>query len=120
MASMMLMVVAAGAVGSAAFATPSAGAPSPMQSEQSQVCQTVVTAEPGAKPYKLCMTRADWTAKKIADGKNANRIVCRYEEVPGSRFRSAKVCQAASEWATQLLLQRQELEQIQMQSRNGP
>jgi hypothetical protein len=119
MARTMMVIAAAGAVGSAAFATTAGELASPMQQEQPQVCKTVVNAELGAKPYKLCMTRAEWDAKKIADAKDANRIICRYEEVPGTRFRSRKVCQPASEWDNQRLLQRQELERVQMQTPRG-
>ena len=116
MARTMMVIVAAGAAGSAAFATTAAEVASPKQLAQPQVCETVVSAEPGAKPYKLCMTRAEWDAKKIADAKDANRIVCRYEEVPGSRFRSKKICMAASAWEDQRLRDRQEVERIQRRS----
>ena len=119
MARMMMMIAAAGAAGSAAFASTAGEVSSPTQQEQSQVCKTVVSAEPGAKPHKLCMTRAEWDAKKVADAKDANRIVCRYEEVPGTRFRSRKVCQPASEWDNQRQLQRQELERVQMQTQQS-
>jgi hypothetical protein len=114
MAWMMVVIAAAGAVGSTALASMAGEVSSPAQKEQSQVCKTVVSAEPGAKPQQLCMTRAEWDAKKIADAKDPNRIVCRYEEVPGSRFRSQKICQPASEWANQRQLQRQEIERVQM------
>ena len=113
MASTMLVILAAGVVGTAAFATTVGQDPSPNPQEQPQVCKTVVSAEPGAKPYKLCMSRAEWDAKKIADAKDANRIVCRYEEVPGSRFRSKKICQPASAWDEQRLRDRQAVDQIQ-------
>lgn len=109
----MMVIVAAGAIGSAAFATTAGEVASPKQQEQPQVCKTVVSAELGTKPYKLCMTRAEWDAKKIADAKDVNRIVCRYEEVPGTRFRSAKVCMALSEWQDRWMRDRQEVERIQ-------
>jgi hypothetical protein len=115
---MMMVIVAAGAVGSAAFATTAGEVSSPKQQEQPGVCKTVVSAEPGAKPYQLCMTQAEWEAKKIADAKDANRIVCHYEEVPGQRFRSTKVCMPASEWDVQRMRERQEVERVQMQTRN--
>lgn len=115
---MMVAIVAAGAVGSASFATTAGEVSSPKQEEQPQVCKTVVGAEPGAKPYKLCMTRAEWEAKKLADAKDANRIVCHYLEEPGARFRSTKVCMAASEWDNQRQRERQAVERLQMQTRN--
>lgn len=115
MASTIMVTLAAAAVGSAGFAT-NAGAAFTNQGEQSKVCKTVVGAERGAKPYELCMTSAQWKAKKVADSKDANRIVCRYQEQLGSRFRSYKVCMPAAEWDNQRLRERQAIDQIQMRS----
>lgn len=109
----MMVIVAAGAIGSAAFAATAGEVASPAQPGPPQVCKTVVSAELGAKPYKLCMTRAEWDAKKLADAKDPNRIVCHYEEVPGTRFRSAKLCMAQSEWHERRMRDRQEVERIQ-------
>lgn len=78
-----------------------------------KVCQYVVSADPGAKPYELCLTREEWTAKKLADSKDANRQVCHYEETPGTRLRSRKVCMTATEWAEQRRLEREAVEKIQ-------
>ena len=116
MASMMVAVLAAGALGGAGVAAVSGGMSSPDQHEQPKVCKTVVGAELGAKPYQMCMTRAEWKAKKVADAKDANRTVCRYQENPSSRLRSYKVCRPASEWESQRLRDRQAVEQIQMRS----
>ena len=111
-----MVILAAGALASAAFTATAGKASPPNQPDQPQVCKTVVSAELGAKPYKLCMTRAQWKAKKVADAKNANRTVCHYQENPGSRLRSYKVCRPASEWESQRLRDRQAVEQIQMRS----
>ncbi|WP_324806568.1 hypothetical protein SH584_09375 [Sphingomonas sp. LY29] len=62
------------------------------------------------------MTKAEWDAKKALDAKNANRIVCHYQDRPGTRFRSAKVCMSAAEWTNERLRNRQAVEQIQMRS----
>lgn len=78
-----------------------------------KVCQYVVSAEPGTKPYQLCLTRDEWTAKKLADSKDANRQVCHYEETPGTRLRSRKICMTATEWAEQRRLEREAVEKIQ-------
>ena len=59
------------------------------------------------------MTKAEWEAKKVADLKDANRIVCRYEQQPGTRFRSAKICMPASQWAEQRRLEREAIDHIQ-------
>jgi hypothetical protein len=87
-----------------------AGANSPAPRK---VCQYVVKAEPGATPEKMCLTKAEWDGKALADAKDANRLVCHYEQVPGTRFRSAKVCMPASQWAEQRRLEREAIEQIQ-------
>lgn len=78
-----------------------------------KICKHVVSAERGAKPYQMCMTKAEWAAKAAADAKDANRIVCRYEEVPGTRFRGRKICMSAAEWANQRFEERQAIERIQ-------
>ena len=84
--------------------------------DQRQVCKTVVSAEIGSKPFKLCLTAAEWKARKLAESKNVNRMVCRYQEQPGTRFRSYKICLPQSEWDNQRLRERQAIEQIQMRS----
>jgi len=116
MARTFLALIAVGAAGSAAFAAASGEVASANQAAPQQICKKVVAATLGAKPYELCMTRAEWDAKKIADAKDANRIVCRYQEQIGTRFRSAKVCMPASDWENLRLADRQAVEHIQRQS----
>lgn len=77
------------------------------------VCQYVVTAQVGAKPTKLCLTKAEWEAKKMADARDATRIVCKYDRLPGTRFRSAKVCLPATQWDENRRLEREAVESIQ-------
>jgi hypothetical protein len=77
------------------------------------VCKKVVSAEPGAKPVPMCLTKAQWTAKKLADAKDPNRIVCRYEQNSRSKFDSFKICMSAVEWENQRLIERQAVERIQ-------
>ena len=65
------------------------------QSEPSQAadpirCEYVVTADPGAKPTRMCLPQSQWAAKKKQDAADATRIVCHYEEEPGTRFRLGK------------------------------
>src|SRR5690349_2980263 len=67
----------------------------PADASVPKVCKYVVSADPGAKPYQLCLTKDEWTAKKLADAKDANRMVCHYEETPGTRLRSRKICMSA-------------------------
>ncbi|HKX92955.1 MAG TPA: hypothetical protein VJM15_11105 [Sphingomicrobium sp.] len=116
MARLMVIALAvmASGVALAASANPSTTASAP--SDQRQICKMVVSAEPGAKPHELCMTKSEWDAKKIADAKDPNRLICRYEEESGTRFRSTKVCMTAAEWENERLRQRQEVERIQMQT----
>lgn len=80
---------------------------------EKKICKYVVASNRGAKPYELCMTKAEWAAKSKADAKDANRTVCRYQEIPGDRFRSRKLCMSAAEWENQRQLERQAVERIQ-------
>ena len=110
----ILAAVTAGSAASAALASQKAAAsPAP---DESKICKMVVDNKPRSKPYQLCMTKAEWEAKKIADAKDATRIECRYAEMPGTRFRSAKVCMTAAEWWNQRQADRQAVERIQMQT----
>ncbi len=77
------------------------------------VCKNVVAAQRGSKPFQMCLTKSAWAEREAKDSQNANRIVCRYEEVPGDRFRSKKICQSASAWAERRRLDREEVEKIQ-------
>jgi hypothetical protein len=117
MGRLMTIAIAIMATGATlgASANPSTTA-SPAAPDQPKLCKMVVGPEPGAKPHEMCMTKAEWEAKKIADAKDPNRMVCRYEEESGTRFRSTKVCMTAAEWDNERLRQRQEVERIQMQT----
>ena len=94
----------------AVAAAPTGAAPAP---DPARICKMVVSAERGAKPYELCMSKAEWDAKKIADAKDATRMVCRYQEDIKTRFRSFKVCMTAAEWENNRLAERQAIERIQ-------
>ncbi|MBA3510995.1 hypothetical protein [Sphingomonas sp.] len=78
-----------------------------------KICKHVVSSEPEAKPYPLCLAKSEWEAKEKADSRNANRTVCRYVEHSGSIFKSYKVCMSAAEWENQRQLDRQQIERIQ-------
>ena len=103
-----LMFVAAAAV-RAENAPPVEGTASPSP----QTCKYVVSVDEGAKPYRLCMSKAEWAAKKLADAKNPNRKVCRYDQASGTRFRSHKICMTAAEWENQRQLERQAIDNLQ-------
>ena len=86
------------------------------QLDPTKTCKMVVSDKPNTKPFEMCMTKAEWEAKAIADAKDANRIVCHYEEEPGTRLRSRKIWGTASQWAAQQRGDREVTERIQMQT----
>lgn len=77
------------------------------------VCKFVVAPTPGAKPQEMCLTPQQWDIKKKADAKDSTRIVCRYEQASGTRFKTHKICMSAAEWENQRQLQRQGIDAIQ-------
>lgn len=80
-------------------------------------CKYVVAAGPSRenKPYRMCMSKSDWALKDANDAKDANRIVCKYQEDPASpKLRGYKICQPASEWAEQERMEREHILRIQM------
>ena len=107
--------IGSGALGFAALADPGPASPGPAN-EPPRICKKVVDNKPGSTPYELCMTKAEWDAKKIADAKDPNRMICHYEEKSGTRFRSAKVCMTAQQWWDARQADRQAVEQIQAQT----
>src|ERR1700752_4739390 len=96
--SLLLLTSAAGVALAAAPATNSSPASQAPTTDGSKICKMVVAADPGAKPYEMCMSKAEWDARKIADAKDVNRMVCKYNEDPKTRFRSFKICMTAAEW----------------------
>lgn len=116
----LLAVTALGVAACAAPQTPSTAAAAAPQvssiaaaSDPGEVCKFVVSAQPGAKPFQMCLTRSEWAQRDAQAMKNANRIECRYQDVPGNRFRSKKICQPASAWAEHQRLEREALEAVQ-------
>ena len=82
-------------------------------------CRFVVASDPGAVPYKLCMTRAEWTAKMKSDSKDANRLVCHYEDAMGNRFKAYKLCMPASQWDRRRMNDREAVDRIQQAAHQG-
>ena len=114
-----IVAAAGGGVVTASLASPGATPQPPAlqaPAEVEKVCKMVVSAKRGARPYEMCLTKAEWDAKKIADARDATLMVCRYVEYSGTRFRSAKVCMTAAEWENQRLADRQAIERAQMGS----
>lgn len=113
--SRLMTAAVTAAIAAAAVQTPAAQAtPATGGTADEAVCKYVVSDERGSKPFRMCLTQSQWAAKEAKDAENANRIVCRYEDVPGSKFKSRKICQPASEWAEQRRLHREQVEDIQM------
>jgi hypothetical protein len=110
-ATVVLALVLAAATGQ-----PSRAAQGDTQQSADPVkCEYVVSADAGSKPQRLCMTQSQWAAKKKQDAADPNRIVCHYEEEPGTRFASRKICMSAAEWADRRLQDRQDVERIQLE-----
>ena len=112
----MILLASLSCAGVAVGHSSAGPAPAAVDDANSQlVCKMVVTAERGSKPFKMCMTKAEWAAKAIADAKDPNRLICQYEEVPGTRVRNRKVCLTAAVWEQRRLDDRQAIEKIQSQ-----
>jgi hypothetical protein len=91
-------------------------APSP-QAYSKPVCKYVLAADPRAQPYELCQSSAQWTALEASYAKDANRMVCHYEDTPGTRVAAHKVCGPRSAWEARRQESREMTEKIQMQTR---
>jgi hypothetical protein len=115
-AASLLLIVSSAAAQSQA---PQSQTPPAKSSQRPNDCRFVVASEPSATPYKLCMTRADWTAKLNSDSKDANRLVCHYEDAMGNRFKAYKLCMSAAQWDRRRMDDRQALERIQQASHQG-
>ena len=118
----IMILAAIGSVSTACAAAPqtsSAAAAAPRASSAvaaanpQAVCKYVVSAQPGARPFQMCLTKSEWAARDAKASRDANRMECRYEDVPGSRFHSKKICQPASAWAEHKRLEREAIEAIQ-------
>ena len=77
------------------------------------ICKLVLAPEPGANPYQLCQTRAQWDALEASYAKDANRMVCHYEEIPGTKIGAHKVCGPQSAWEARAFQSREAVERIQ-------
>jgi hypothetical protein len=108
-----LAAVAAAAAGTFAWSqTGSAATSSP--DDGKPVCKFVLAADPGALPYKLCQSKAQWAALEAQYAKDANRMVCHYEDLPGTKLGAHKICGPLSSWEARQALAREETEKIQM------
>lgn len=114
-AALLLIPGVAAAQSPAAAAQADPAKPAPKRND----CRFVVASDPGATPYKLCLTRAEWTAKLKNDSKDANRLVCHYENAMGNRFKAYKLCMPASQWDRRRMNDREAVDRIQQASHQG-
>ena len=123
---MIKLILSTAAILSASMASAAEAGQAPEAAVQSAtaddtVCKYVVAAGRARdnKPYQLCQSKEAWAAKAAADAKNANRMICRYEEVTASRLRVGKQCQTADKWAQDELEARQHVQEIQARTCQG-
>ena len=89
---------------------PAAGADEPT------ICRFVLTDTQGSRPFKLCLTKAQW---KIADSRNSkdpNQLECHIQEDITTKLRSFKICRPASEWRQETQDARDFIDQVQRSS----
>jgi hypothetical protein len=109
------------AIGTAGFAeqvsaVPPAAGPETQQTasaEAKKLCKFVVAADPGSKPYQLCLSPAGWVARDKLASQDATHNECHYVQQSGDRFRSTKVCMSATEWENQRQADRAEVDKLQ-------
>ena len=97
----------------ATAALPGQSASTPSAGDSRPICKFVLSSEPKALPYELCQTKAQWAALEASYAKDANRMVCRYEDIPGTRIGGHKICGPLNAWEARRQLAREETEKIQ-------
>lgn len=78
------------------------------------VCKYVLASDPAALPYQLCQSKAQWAALEAQYAKDADRMVCHYEEQPGTKLGAHKLCGPLSAWDARRQQAREVTEKIQM------
>ena len=115
MLKLAAFVIATFAGASAALiASPSAASSPAAQDGSKPVCKYVLATDPGAQPYKLCQTAAQWASLEASYAKDADRMVCHYEELPGTKIGAHKICGPLSVWEARRQQARESTEKIQM------
>lgn len=112
LAAFTITTFAAVSAGSIALA-PAASAPAGQEGSK-VVCKYVLASDPRALPYKLCQTNAQWAALEATYAKDADRMVCHYEDIPGTKTSGHKVCGPLSAWTDRQMQAREMTEKIQM------
>lgn len=78
------------------------------------------TSAPG---LAQAQSNAPAASQQQASSQNPNEMICRKQEVTGSRLGAKKVCKTRAEWADAQLQDKQELTRVQTQrgnAGNGP
>ena len=70
-----------------------------------------VQAAPGAEPRGRTSTTDAGSSETIGSG--TDKVICKRENVSGSRVAAKKVCQTAAEWERQRRADQQAIEKIQ-------
>jgi len=110
--SLTLAALAATAAG--AFAWSQTGSATTSPDDTNPVCKFVLASDPGALPYKLCQSKAQSAALEAQYAKDANRMVCHYEDMPGTKLGAHKICGPQSAWDARQQQAREMTEKIQM------
>ncbi len=111
--SLILAALAAATAG--AFAWPQSGsAATSLPADTKPVCKYVLASEPGALPYQLCQSKAQWATLEAQYAKDGNRMVCHYEDMPGTKLGAHKICGPSSAWEARQQQAREATERIQM------
>jgi hypothetical protein len=109
-----LATVVSFATATGIVALPSAGAATSSPADSKPICKYVLASDPGALPYQLCQSKAQWDALMAQYAKDANRMVCHYEEEPGTMLGGHKLCGPLSAWEARREQARETTERIQM------
>jgi hypothetical protein len=109
-----LATVVSFATATAFVALPAAGAATSSQADPKPVCKYVLASDPGALPYQLCQSKAQWATLEAQYAKDANRMVCHYEDEPGTKLGYHKLCGPLSAWEARRAQAREATERVQM------
>ena len=108
------------AVASAAIAsqqTPVLGGQLPSAAPgEPTICRFVLTDTQGSRPFKLCLTKAQWKTADSRNSKDPNQLECHIQEDITTKLRSFKICRPASEWRQETQDARDFIDQIQRSS----
>lgn len=109
-ATLVSLAATTGILASPGVAATTASSPA----DTKPVCKYVLASDPGALPYQLCQSNAQWAALEAHYAKDSNRMVCHYEDEPGTKLGAHKICGPLSDWEARRQQAREATEKIQM------